>query len=216
MSKPSQSRDRTTRTFVGRFLGVALAVAVLVIPQVALGQGADWLTGLNGKHKQLFDTPAPGNGVALVHVLNYYDTYNSAFKVQDRDVNGVLTFYGTTTFHGLKDGMWAKYRLGEFLGEKDAKGVAYTANPWRSMPTVMGTAMAAASVESLQKRGATFILCNNALTILSGMVAGARGLDAKTVYEDMKGNILPGVKLVPAMVIAIEQAQKAGFTYLRQ
>jgi intracellular sulfur oxidation DsrE/DsrF family protein len=35
------------------------------------------------------------------------------------------------------------------------------------------------------------------------------------VYEDMKGNILPGVELVPAMVIAIGQAQAAGATYLR-
>jgi intracellular sulfur oxidation DsrE/DsrF family protein len=216
MQTPSPCTRHATRIVDRRLVGTVLAVAMLCAPQVARGQGADWLTGLTGRHKQLFDTPAPGNGVALIHVLNYYDTYNSAFKVTDQDVEGVLTFYGTTTFHALSDGMWAKYRLGEFLGEKDAKGVAYTSNPWRATPTVMGMSMAAASVESLQKRGATFIVCNNALTTLSGMVAGARGLDAKSVYEDMKGNILPGVKLVPAMVIAIEQAQKAGFTYLRQ
>lgn len=210
----SPLQDRVARRC--RILAVLLVTVLSSVPQTARGQGADWLTGLNGKHRQLFDTPAPGNGVALVHVMNYYDTYNTAFKVPDKDVNGVLTFYGGTTFHALSDAMWAKYRLGEFLGEKDGKGVAYTANPWRANPTVMGMAMAAASVESLQKRGATFIVCNNALTVLSGMVAGARGMDAKAVYEDMKGNILPGVKLVPAMVIAIEQAQKAGFTYLRQ
>lgn len=210
------SRRCSPRALDGRHFGVFLVAAMLFAPQTARSQGADWLAGLNGKHRQLFDTPAPGNGVALVHVMNYYDTYNTAFKVPDKDVNGVLTFYGTTTFHALSDAMWAKYRIGEFLGEKDSKGVAYTANPWRANPTVMGMAMVAASVESLQKRGATFIVCNNALTALSGMVAGARGMDAKAVYDDMKGNILPGVKLVPAMVIAIEQAQKAGFTYLRQ
>jgi hypothetical protein len=32
----------------------------------------------------------------------------------------------------------------------------------------------------------------------------------------MKANILPGVILVPGMVVAIEQAQKAGLTYHRQ
>lgn len=199
-----------------RYLTAALLGASIIGPGGARGQAPDWLSGLNGTHRQLFDTPAPGNGVALVHVMNYYDTYNTAFKVPDREINGVLTFYGTTTFHALRDAMWAKYRIGEFLGEKDAAGVPYTANPWRANPTIMGGVIAAASVESLQKRGATFIVCNNALTALSGMVAGARGLDPKVVYEDMKGNILPGVKLVPAMVIAIEQAQKAGFTYLRQ
>ena len=73
-----------------------------------------------------------------------------------------------------------------------------------------------ASIESLQGRGATFILCNNALQIFSGLLAQQRGLDPKAVYEDMKANILPGVALVPAMVIAIEKAQEAGFTYQRQ
>jgi intracellular sulfur oxidation DsrE/DsrF family protein len=202
---------------LGRQITVwAVAAALAMTPALAAGQAADWLSGLSGKHRQLFDTPAPGNGVALVHVMNYYDTYNSAFKVPDKDINGILTFYGTTTFHGLSDAMWAKYKIGEFLGEKDSKGAPFVANPWRANPTVMGSSLPAASVESLQKRGATFIICNNALTILSGMLANARGLDAKAVYDDMKGNILPGVKLVPAMVIAIEQAQKAGISYHRQ
>jgi hypothetical protein len=32
----------------------------------------------------------------------------------------------------------------------------------------------------------------------------------------MKANILPGVELVPGMVVAVEQAQKAGVAYHRQ
>ncbi len=175
-----------------------------------------WLARLNAPHRQLFDTPASGGGVPLVHVLNYYDTYNKAFGVGDKDVNAVLTFYGSTTFHGLSDAMWAKYQLGEYLGEKDAQGVPFTVNPWRANPFIMGGAKPAASIESLQGRGATFILCNNALSTLSGLVAGRRGLDARAVYEDMKANVLPQVTLVPAMVIAIEQAQKAGLAYKRQ
>ena len=46
--------------------------------------------------------------------------------------------------------------------------------------------------------------------------APPRGLDAKTVYDDLNANILPGVELVPGMVVAIEQAQHAGLTYHRQ
>ena len=86
----------------------------------------------------------------------------------------------------------------------------------RAAPLILGGAIPAAGIESLQKRGATFILCNDALTIFSGMLAQARGLDAKVVYEDMKANVLPGVVVVPAMVIAIEQAQAAGLSYHRQ
>ena len=74
--------------------------------------------------------------------------------------------------------------------------------------------IAPASIESLHKRGATFILCNNALQIFAGLLAQKRGLDAGVVYQDLKANILPGVYLVPAMVVAINQAQKNGCSYM--
>lgn len=175
----------------------------------------DWLEDVNGKHRQLFDAPTPNNGIPLIHLLNYYDGHNKIGN-KDSEIDGVVTFYGFTTFHGLSDGMWAKYDLGEFLGEKDASGKAYTANPWRTSPVILGTELPQASIEAQQKRGATFIICDNALSILSGMVAQKRGLDARAVYSDMKANILPGVTLVPAMVVAIGQAQEAGLSYHRQ
>jgi hypothetical protein len=177
----------------------------------------NWLKGLNGKHRQLFDAPAPNGGIPLVHIMNYYDTWNKAYGVADKDIDAVGTFYGSTTFYGLNDAMWAKYRLGEFLDTKDpATGQPAVANPWRSNPNILGLSLPAASIESLQKRGATFILCNNALSIFASLLAKARGLDADAVYADLKANILPGVELIPGMVVAIEQAHAAGLSYHRQ
>jgi hypothetical protein len=191
-------------------------LAATVLDPVAEAPADNWLKGLNGKYKQFFDFPATGGGIPLVHMMNYYDTYNKAYGVPDRDIDAVGTFYGSTTFHALNDAMWAKYQLGEFLKENDASGKPATANPWRSAPVVLGMTLAPASIESLQKRGATFIVCNNALTIFSGLLAQARGLDAKAVYADLSANILPGVELIPGMVVAIEQAQRAGLSYHRQ
>src|SRR6185369_8030825 len=174
------------------------------------------LKGLTSKHKQFFDSPAPAGGIGLVHIMNYYDTYNKAFNVKDADIDAVLTFYGATTFYGLNDAPWAKYRLGEFLETNDpATGQPATSNPWRAAPVILGMSIPPASIESLEKRGATMILCNNALQIFAGMLATKRGLDSKVVYEDLKANILPGVNLVPGMVIAVEQAQRAGLSYHR-
>ena len=82
--------------------------------------------------------------------------------------------------------------------------------------TILGMQLPQASIEGLKKRGATFILCNNALGLFSGMLAQKRGLDPKLVHEDMKNNILPGVDLIPGMVVAIEQAHRAGLSYHRQ
>ena len=207
-------------------VGVVASLAARSVPTptdadtsaAAVGAPEDkWLTGLNGKYRQLFDSPAPGGGIPLVHIMNFMDTYNSAYSVPDRDINAVGTFYGSTTFHGLNDAMWTKYRLAEFLkGIGVEAGEGASANPWRSEPQVLGMKLAPASIEALQKRGARFILCNNALSIFAGMVAQAQGLQSEAVYADMKANVLPNVEVVPAMVIAIEQAHRANLAYHRQ
>jgi hypothetical protein len=177
--------------------------------------GNAWLKN-SAKHRQFFDAPTSAGGIPLVHMMNYYDTWNKAYGVSDKNINAVGTFYGTTTFFGVNDAMWAKYRIGEFLGEKDRDGAFATANPWRETPFILGMEIRPASIESLQKRGATFILCNNALGIFTGMLAKSRGLNADSVYADLKANILPGVELIPGMVVAIEQAHAAGLSYHRQ
>ncbi len=176
-----------------------------------------WLKGLTAQHRQLFDSPAPAGGIPLVHVMNYYDTYNTAYGVKDADVDAVLTFYGATTFYALDDAAWAKYRLGEFLETNDpATGKPATANPWRTAPRALGMSLPSASIEALHARGATFIVCNNALQIFAGLLANTRGLDAKVVYDELRTHILPSVHLVPAMVVAVEQATRAGLSYHRQ
>jgi hypothetical protein len=199
---------------------IASATAMYVRPtqlEASSAAPADaWLKKVTSKHKQLFDFPTSGGGIPLVHIMNYYDTWNKAYGVTDKDIDAVGTFYGATTFFGVNDAMWAKYRIGEFLKENDGTGAPATKNPWREAPVVIGMELRPASIESLQKRGATFILCNNALGIFSGLLAKARGLEADAVYADLKANILPGVELIPGMVVAIEQANTAGLSYHRQ
>ena len=177
----------------------------------------NWLKGLTGKHRQFFDSPAPGGGVALNYILNYYDTLNRDYGVKDAAIDAVGTFYGSATLFGVNDAMWAKYKLGEILEANDpATGKPATSNPWRTSPNIRGMPLPQASVESLQRRGATFIMCNNALRFFAGSVAKARGLQTDSVYADLKANILPGVELIPAMVVAIGQAHAAGLSYHRQ
>ena len=133
---------KTRSLAAGAALLVAVAATAISAREAPLAAGtpvaADpsdaWLKGLTAKHRQLFDSPAPAGGIPLIHILNYYDTYNQAYGVADRDIDAVGTFYGTTTFYGLNDAAWAKYRIGEFLETKDATGAAATANPWRTAP----------------------------------------------------------------------------------
>ncbi|HSA57223.1 MAG TPA: hypothetical protein VLE53_16035 [Gemmatimonadaceae bacterium] len=219
---------RTPRALLAPIVAGVLAVGTVALvaqagpraPETGSPSAAPadaWLKGLTSKHRQLFDSPAPAGGIPLVHIMNYYDTWNKAYNVADKDIDAVGTFYGATTFYGLNDAAWAKYRLGEFLETNDpATGKPAAVNPWRTSPVILGLSLPGASIESLQKRGATFILCNNALGIFSSLLAKARGLEADAVYADLKANILPGVELIPGMVVAIEQAHAAGVAYHRQ
>jgi hypothetical protein len=199
---------------VGAFLPSASTPdAVAAAPQA---DQPEWLAALDAPNRMLFDAAAPGNGATLIHVLNYYESWKQAAGIEDGDIDAVVTFYGGTTFHGLEDAMWSKYGLGEIMDQRDGAGAPYTVNPWRVAPLFAGAEMAPAGIETLGSRGATFILCNNALTFLAGQVAAARGLDAEAVYSDMRAHILPEVTLVPAMVVAIDQAQQAGISYHKQ
>jgi intracellular sulfur oxidation DsrE/DsrF family protein len=197
------------RGFLGR--AAALAAGAVATPKLleatSLPAEDEWLNRITGSHRQLFDAPADAGGLPMVHILNYLNTYNTAYGVMDSDINVIGTFYGFTTLHGLNDATWAKYRLGEIVNVRDGSGQPATANPWRTQVTALGTTFPGASIEALQKRGVIFLLCNNALTFFSGTVAKGRGLDQPAVYADLKANMLPGVVLVPAMVIAIEKAQ---------
>jgi intracellular sulfur oxidation DsrE/DsrF family protein len=203
----------------------AAAAIVLFVPtseaRATAPEGSEfhdlWLTELTGSHRQLFDSPQPLGGIPLEHILNYHNSLNSAYRVPDTRINAIGTFYGGTTLHGLNDAMWTKYGIADFLkGAGIDAGSGATPNPWRSNPTIVGMSMPDASIEALQRRGTQFIICNNALTYFATMLAQSKGLDPAAVTADWKANILPGVELVPAMVIAIGQAQDAGLAYHRQ
>ena len=148
----------------------------------------------------------------------------------------VGTFYsiGNTSSIALafNDAMWAKYGLGDYTGLKDTSGKGYTRNVL-NRPTgadahlvvqAFGTpaipelldAIPGMGIESLQKMGCKFIMCGNAFGVWT-LELQARGKGkADALQKELMANLLPGVTVVPAMVIAIEKAQAAGIRYNRQ
>ena len=227
------------RGFLGRMLGAAAAFGAVGAGQSAEAQTPghdDWIKGVKGTHRCLFDFPQHKNGMPQLHILNYLNTYATAYKTTPGQVGAVGTFYSMGQQSSIplafNDEMWAKYGIGEYLGLKDAAGKPYTRNVFNKpteadahlmmaaiqsppIPALAG-AMPGLGLESLQKMGTTFLLCANAF---GGWCAEleARGKGkAPELMKDFQANMLPGVIMVPAMVIAIEAAQKAGIAYNRQ
>jgi intracellular sulfur oxidation DsrE/DsrF family protein len=232
------------RSFLGRLLGTAAAVGLPVsLPfagtsaVAAQGPAADdWIKDVKGAHRCLFDFPQHKNGMPLLHMLNYLNTYKEAYSAGPGQVAAVGTFYSignqASISLGFNDAMWAKYKLGEYTGLKDAAGRPYTRNVF-NRPTkddvhlvmqavqtppipAFAEAMPGLGIESLQKMGSKFLMCANALDgwCLELEVRG-KGKSAE-IGKELRANLLPGVTIVPAMVIAIEQGQAAGIKYNRQ
>jgi intracellular sulfur oxidation DsrE/DsrF family protein len=196
----------------------------------------DWIKEVRGTHRCLFDFPQHKNGMPLLHILNYINTYSTAYKTEPGQVGAVGTFYSVGSQASIplafNDAIWAKYGLGVYTGLKDADGKPYTRNVFnRPTPNdlhllmqaidsplipALADAIPALGIENLQKIGAKFVLCANALGIWC-LELEARGKGkAQEIDKELRANLLPGVAIVPAMVIAIDKAQEAGIKYNRQ
>ena len=215
------------------FLGRAAAgiVGALSVPRLLEAstevQSSDpdaWLAKLTAPHRCLFDAPGHGAGLPQIHVLNYINTYQQAYKVPNSAVNTVFTAYGApgpaTMAIAWNDAMWAKYKVGEQIGLKDSAGKFVTTNVFYRTkagdPVLFNGAVAAASIENLQKLGTVVLMCNNAFMAWVGYLAGKGMGTAADIEKDIRANLLPGVVTVPAMVIAIEKAQGKGIAYNKQ
>ena len=228
------------RAFLGHTLGAAAAAGLSMSATLAAGAPEsghdDWIREVKGTHRCLFDFPQHKNGYPLLHILNYLNTYATAYKTGAGQVGAVGTFYSVGSQASISlafnDTVWAKYELGAYTGLKDAAGKVYTRNVF-NQPTVkdlhllmkaadlpmipaLAEAMPALGIESLQKMGTKFVLCANALGIWC-LELEARGKGkAQEIDKELRANLLPGVTIVPAMVIAIDRAQEAGIKYNRQ
>src|SRR3954447_2730779 len=130
------------RGFLGRILGAAAASGFMTMgtaqaqnkaAAAAPDNGPDaWIRDVKGTHRCLFAFPQHKNGVLLLHVLNYLNTYKEAYKAPPDSAGAVGTFYSIGTQASIplafNDAMWAKYGFGDYTGMKDASGKAYTRN----------------------------------------------------------------------------------------
>jgi len=224
------------RGFLAALFGVAAMAGLPTSVAAQDGGGETWIKEVPGAKRCFFDCPQHMNGFGLLHILNYLATY-TATGASAGQVGAASSFYGvgpaSSIALGFNDAMWAKYGLGEYLGLKDSSGKPYTRNVFFS-PTkadghllaqrtqvpatigMLGDAITGAGIPNLQKMGTKFLLCNNALGLWT-LELEARGKGtAAAIDKDLRANMIPGVTIVPAMVIAIEQAQRAGITYNKQ
>jgi intracellular sulfur oxidation DsrE/DsrF family protein len=178
------------------------------------------------RHKQLFTSPRANNGAIFAYMRNSLNGYQFGWGEGPGTLHPAAVLNGLGVAQGLNDEMWSRYQLAAVLarnGDPVKAPGADRGNPWlrpaatypRNDADQSAPFNTDASIETLQRRGATIYICNNALrqlaikTIDAGLAAG-RDLDA--LHAEMRRNIVPGSILVPAGVTTIDALQQEHFT----
>jgi intracellular sulfur oxidation DsrE/DsrF family protein len=215
---------------LGAATAASLPLATINTVSAAVRNEHDkWLDAITGSHKCLFDFPQHKRGAGLVHIYNYVGTYQAAYGVDVSDISTIGTLYSVGQNSSIpmafKDDMWAKYKFGEYTalddpqtGKPAVRNLFYKTMDGDELPRI-GTIgpFPDASISALQANmGTVFLLCSNAATALGMDLARLGFGNAADITTELKANLMPGIQVVPAMVIAIEKAQAAGISYNKQ
>lgn len=204
------------RRFVGRASVAIAALAgfpgIVRAGTISTGLADDsshdaWIRQLKGKHRQFFHA-VDLNDRAMLMANNYLDAYEHDFGAKPGEANAVIGIHGSALSLGFSDAAWAKYGFGKS---------GNVADPATKEPAVRNLFATGAdlSVDTAQKRGIVFLMCNTALRLRSRAIAKERGETYDVVYKDLEASRLPGTILVPALVVAINRGQEKGITYVR-
>ena len=176
-----------------------------------------WLDAVKAKaHKQVFDMGTlDAGGVSPLHFTHFWMEANKeVYGATDAQMQAIVGIAGNAFPMAFKDAIWAKYPLGEHWKVNDPKtNVASKRNVFAD-PTEAGMT-AAFMVAALQKRGVIVWMCNNALTLISGMMADNTKQGHDAVYNEFKAGLLPGVKLVVSHTMMLGACQEHGCSYQR-
>ncbi len=218
------SRPTARRGFFGRLAAIAaLPVAGSAFTRTSHEMGTAqpspderWLKTLTRKHRVAFDVETHKNGNALLQGKNYLNSWRDAFGVAESDVNLVMAVRGTGIPLVLNDALWQKFHLGEQYGINDPTTKAPgTRNLFIDANIVPGGAVdSGSSVQALQKRGVLFLVCHNTIEGATKKLSAAGFGTPESVRTSILGGIVPGVLVVPAMVIAFTEMQERGVGYI--
>jgi hypothetical protein len=221
------------RGFLARLAaaGVAVATGGALPRTLAAADSSDdlpapsdrWIEAMRGKHRQIFDSPQPSGGLPLIHVRNYLNAYRDAYGAKPGEVKAAVSLYLMTVPLAFNDAMWEKYKFGEATKVVDTSTKQpATHNVFVKAPDGSQTLLvdgpvpvpSDASITALQARGTTFLLCNNAFNFWIGQLAAGTKGDPTAIRAELSANALPGIEVVPAMVVAFNLAQEHGISYM--
>ena len=210
------------RSFLARMAAASPALAAVVggsalFPSDASayspGEELDaWFRGMKGANKAIYDcvgAAAAPDGVLFARNLIKFSADKLGTK--DADMSVVVSFRHFATPFGYNDDMWAKYPpMADMLQVDDPTTKKRATRNWLLHEVAMGEV--GANLPGLREHGVAFAVCGAATEFIAHLLAGPNG-DAKKIEAELGANLISGAKMMPAGVVGLQRAQKAGFAY---
>jgi intracellular sulfur oxidation DsrE/DsrF family protein len=164
------------------------------------------------KHKQCFGATKIDEGNVINGMTNTMNAYADYYDEGDGAVQTVAVLYhGAAVAMGLSNSVWNDILFPtlkhipeelrkQFSDARPGKGNPFLSKVW--LPGIVA-------------RGASFLLCNNALSGFAGIAADALKQPISKVHAAIMAGVVPGALVVPAGVMAINACQEAKFTYIQ-
>jgi hypothetical protein len=204
------------RAFVTHLATLAGASALLPGASIASGVTLDpgdepeaWLKALTGKHRQLFHAHDKWTK-GIEYSIRYKTAYPKEYGVDPKEVDAVLAAHGKTGVTTYVDAAWEKYEFGKMFDVKDpkTKDVA-TRNVYYAGDDDNPGIREALAAEVV------VLSCRTALRGIASELADQKKFGSEEEIErDLTASLIPGVILVPAMIIAVGRAQEQRCNYV--
>jgi intracellular sulfur oxidation DsrE/DsrF family protein len=175
-----------------------------------------WLAGMHGMHKQFMDAGEIAGGKPLKRTHNFLQSYSAAYSMPESSINVLFGAHGNALALVCGDDLWNRLELGALRGIQD---------PDTHQPAVRNPFLSAdrpldafglnpeSSLTGLQKRGVRMLACNNSIESLAATLAAQGRGSEPSLHAELIAGLLPGVMIVPAMLVAANRAQEEGFKY---
>ena len=211
------------RGFLGMLVAGAAAAGLARVP-AALAEGMDIPIASSAefdaamrrlklrKYKQVFDAPRPNESLPVIWSWAFLHTLNK-LQVADADVGCFVVLRHEAIPFGMKDELWAKYKLGEVFKIEDKVTKAPSVRNIVTNTKPDDLPIPDMALEKVQARGVLFGVCDLAMTVYSMKLAEAANMKPDEVKRELVAGLLPGVVTLPSGIYAVHRAQAAGFTY---
>jgi intracellular sulfur oxidation DsrE/DsrF family protein len=197
------------RDFLGRLAALGASIGLLPASAAQAGTLASiapvvedpWMKRVGGAHRVLFHSHLPTEGLALRWAQTFLDTQKTVYGIREDDCSVMVGLNGRSVGWFFNDAMWAKYpSIGEVMG------MAGTRNPMSDATAI------------LARRKVILLACGNSLRASGGrfLPAAERTDRERTAAfaDEVRKNLLPGIEVVPAMVVTLQQAQERSYRYV--